>query len=78
MTTSQVAVRLPLDQIKRMDRVVRRLHSSRSDVMRRALEMYLYRLECERDARLYEEQPLTDTELGLVDDEKAWEGTPAW
>jgi hypothetical protein len=61
-----------------MDRVVRRLHSSRSNVIRRALEMYLYRLECEHDARVYEEQPLTHTELGMVDDEKAWEGTPPW
>jgi metal-responsive CopG/Arc/MetJ family transcriptional regulator len=78
MTTVQVAVRLPADQLKRMDRLVRRLHASRSDVIRRALEMYLYRLECEHDARVYEGQPLTDAELALADDENAWSGTPTW
>lgn len=74
MTTVQVAVRLPAEQLARIDRLGR----SRSDVIRRALETYLYRLECERDARAYEEQPLTDAELSLADDPRGWKPTPAW
>ncbi len=61
-----------------MDRIVGALHTSRSDVIRRALEMYLYRLACEHDARAYERTPLTDAELALTDDPESWEGTPAW
>jgi Arc/MetJ-type ribon-helix-helix transcriptional regulator len=78
MTTTQVAVRLPDDQIKRIDRLVGALHASRSDVIRRAVELYLYRLACEHDARAYERQPLTDAELALADDPDAWRGTPSW
>jgi Arc/MetJ-type ribon-helix-helix transcriptional regulator len=76
--TVQVAVRLEADQVERVDRLVRALHTSRSDVIRRALELYLYRLECERDARVYEREPFTDAELALADDGQAWKGTPAW
>ncbi|MGH9189109.1 MAG: hypothetical protein ACRD0Q_03610 [Acidimicrobiales bacterium] len=42
------------------------------------MEVYLYRLACERDAELYESAPLTDQELAMADDSGAWEGTPAW
>lgn len=78
MTTSQVAVRLPTEQIERIDRLVGVVHASRSDVIRRAVELYLYRLACEHDARAYEKEPLSDTELALADDAEAWKGTPAW
>ena len=46
--------------------------------MRRAIELYLYRLACERDACRYEALPLTDAELALADDPQAWAGTPEW
>jgi metal-responsive CopG/Arc/MetJ family transcriptional regulator len=78
MTSTQVAVRLPSDQLERLDRVVDALHASRSEVIRRALDVYLYQLECERDARAYERQPLSDAELALADDPEAWRGTPTW
>jgi Arc/MetJ-type ribon-helix-helix transcriptional regulator len=78
MTTTQVAVRLPREQVKRVDRLVRTLHTTRSEVIRRALELYLYRLACEHDAREYERVPLTEAELAVSDDPDAWKGTPAW
>lgn len=78
MTTTQVAVRLPDEQIEHIDKLVGSLHASRSDVIRRAVELYLYRLACEHDARAYERQPLTDAELALADDPDAWKDMPAW
>jgi Arc/MetJ-type ribon-helix-helix transcriptional regulator len=77
-TTSQVAVRLPDEQIARIDRLVGKVHASRSDVIRRAVELYLYRLACEHDAREYEKDPLSDAELALAQDADAWKGTPSW
>jgi metal-responsive CopG/Arc/MetJ family transcriptional regulator len=76
--STQVAVRLEKAQLKRLDRVVGALRASRSEVIRRALDVYLYRLECERDARAYEKQPLSDAELALADDPDAWQGAPSW
>jgi Arc/MetJ-type ribon-helix-helix transcriptional regulator len=76
--TIQVAVRLPAAQVKAIDDLVERGHGSRSEVIRRALELYLYRLACERDAQRYEEIPLTEQELSLADDERGWDATPAW
>ena len=76
--TNQVAVRLPAEQIRAIDDLVERGHGSRSEVIRRAVELYLYRLACERDAQLYAELPLTDVELSLTDDDRAWSATPAW
>jgi Arc/MetJ-type ribon-helix-helix transcriptional regulator len=76
--TPQVAVRLPDAQVKAIDDLVGRGHGSRSEVIRRALELYLYRLACERDAQRYDEIPLTDQELRLADDEHGWDATPAW
>ncbi len=78
MTTTQVAVRLPTEQIQRIDGLVGTSHESRSDVIRRALDLYLYRLECESDARTYEAMPLTEPELALADDLESWQATPAW
>ena len=76
--TTQVAVRLPDDLVARVDELVPTAHPSRSDVIRRAIELYLYRLSCERDAHRYEEVPLTDRELALADDPHGWDFTPAW
>lgn len=74
--TRQVAVRLPDDQVQAIDALVPGTHPSRSDVIRRAIDLYLYRLACERDAAIYETSPLDDRELALADD--AWKSTPAW
>lgn len=76
--TTQIAVRLPDDLINQLDRVVATSHQSRSEAVRRAIELYVYRLECERDAQRYEELPLTDAELAFADDPEGWSGTPTW
>jgi len=76
--TTQIAVRLPDDMVEQLDQLVEAGHASRSEAVRRAIELYLYRLACERDARRYEELPLTDAELSLADDPRAWAATPAW
>jgi predicted transcriptional regulator len=78
MTTVQVAIRLPADQAERVERVAKGMHSTRSEVIRRALELYLYRLDCERDAHVYSREPLTAAELALADDPDGWKDTPAW
>jgi predicted transcriptional regulator len=75
---TQVAVRLPESLVREVDDVAGRLHSSRSDVIRRALEQYLYRLACERDAAVYEMKPLSDAELALADATDGWSQTPQW
>lgn len=75
---SQIAVRLPDDQLERLDELVPGTHASRAAAVRRAVELYLYRLACEHDARAYERMPLTDDELAFADDPDAWAGTPPW
>jgi Arc/MetJ-type ribon-helix-helix transcriptional regulator len=76
--TTQIAVRLPNELVRQLDALVGAGHQTRSDAVRRAIELYLYRLACERDARRYEELPLSDAELSLADDPAAWSETPAW
>ena len=76
--TLQIAVRLPEQLVSQLDAVVPGTHPSRSDAVRRAIELYLYRLACENDARQYERHPLTDAELALADDPESWRDTPAW
>lgn len=76
--TTQVAIRLPAGQLEAIDQLVPGTHPSRADVIRRALELYLYRLECERDARIYEAMPLTDEELAFSDDPENWKTMPPW
>lgn len=46
--------------------------------MRRAIELYLFQLDCERDGQRYAELPLSDAELALADDPRAWDTTPQW
>jgi Arc/MetJ-type ribon-helix-helix transcriptional regulator len=53
-------------------------HVSRSEAIRRAIELYLYRLACEGDAARYEEVPLTAADVAMADDPGSWEGTPEW
>jgi len=76
--TIQVAVRLPDDLISRLDSLVPTTHPSRSEAVRRAIELYLYWLACEHDARQYERLPLDGAEISLADDPDAWSGTPPW
>lgn len=76
--TTQIAVRLPQELVSRLDALVPGTHESRSDAIRRSIELYLYRLACEQDAERYARDPLSDEELTMTDDPRAWEGTPAW
>jgi metal-responsive CopG/Arc/MetJ family transcriptional regulator len=76
--TTQMALRLPEDLLRRLDDLVPATHPSRSEAVRRAIELYLYRLACEHDARQYEATPLTSAELAFTDDAEAWSGTPPW
>jgi metal-responsive CopG/Arc/MetJ family transcriptional regulator len=76
--TTQIAIRLPDGLVKELDTLVPDTHRSRSEAIRRSIELYLYRLESERDAERYARQPLSDAELSLADDEDAWSSTPQW
>jgi len=76
--TTQIAVRLPDDQLAAIDALVPDQHPSRSEVVRRAVELYLYRLACEHDVVRYQTAPPTDDELALAGDESSWETTPQW
>ena len=76
--TTQLAVRLPEELISQLDALVPGTHPSRSDAVRRSIELYLYRLACEQDVDRYEREPLTDKELALADDADTWAGTPQW
>jgi metal-responsive CopG/Arc/MetJ family transcriptional regulator len=76
--TTQIAVRLPDELISQLDALVPTTHPSRSEAVRRAIELYLYRLSCEHDSRQYERLPLSDAELSLADDPNAWGDTPPW
>jgi Arc/MetJ-type ribon-helix-helix transcriptional regulator len=76
--TTQIAVRLPEELIDKLDALVPSPHQSRSDAIRRAIELYLYRLAAERDAAIYDRVPLSDAELAFANDPESWAGTPAW
>lgn len=76
--TVQIAVRLPEDLIAQLDALVPATHGSRSQAVRRAIEVYLAWLGNERDAAIYERMALTDDELALADSPDTWAGTPAW
>lgn len=75
---ARVVVGLPDDLAHELDTVAAGLHSSRSAVVCRAVEPYLNRLACERDADVYERQPLSASELALTDHPEAWAATPSW
>lgn len=74
----QLAVRVSRSLVDELDALVPEVHATRAEAVRAAVESYLYRLACERDAQRYAELPLTDDELVLADDEDAWKSTPAW
>lgn len=76
--TTQIAVRLPDELVERLDQLVPATHASRSDAVRRSIEVYLTRLAAEQDAERYALQPLSDQELALADDPDAWAATPQW
>ncbi|MDQ3599956.1 MAG: ribbon-helix-helix domain-containing protein [Actinomycetota bacterium] len=74
----QLAVRVPNELISQLDALVPQVHATRAEAVRTAVEKYLYRLACERDAQRYADQPLDDAELALADDPDAWTVTPSW
>jgi len=74
----QLAVRMPSEIIVELDALVPRLHATRAEAVRAAVQAYLYRLACERDAQRYADTPLEDAELTLTDAPGTWSATPAW
>jgi Arc/MetJ-type ribon-helix-helix transcriptional regulator len=78
--TTQIAIRLPDALLRRLDALVPESYPTRSEAIRQVLEAHLTRLASERDARIYEEMPLTDDELALAD--ASWsmsaETLPPW
>lgn len=76
MTTTQIAVRLPADLVDQLDQLVPAVHASRSEVIRRAAELYVYWLAAEHDAASYDRLPLTDAELAFAGDPDAWSSVP--
>jgi len=76
--TTQIAIRLPDELVSRLDSIVPEIHASRSEAVRRSIELYLYRVACEQDADRYGQSPLSDDELALSDDPQAWSGAPSW
>ncbi|MGH8910815.1 MAG: ribbon-helix-helix domain-containing protein [Egibacteraceae bacterium] len=74
----QLAVRVPKSMLDAVDQLIPELHATRADAIRAAVELYLYRLACERDAERYRAQPLSNEELALADDPAGWALTPAW
>lgn len=78
MTSTQIAVRLPSELVDRLDRLVPAPHASRSEAVRRAVELYLYGLAAEHDAAVYDRVPLTEAELAFAHDPEGWDSTPPW
>lgn len=76
--TIQMAIRLPDELVSRLDALVPQVHGTRSDAVRRSIELYLYRLACEQDADRYDQLPLSEEELALADDPDPWSGTASW
>lgn len=75
---AQIAVRLPEELVARLDELVPGTHGSRSQAVRRAIEVYLAWLANERDAAVYERLQLSDAELALADDPESWAEAPPW
>ena len=63
---TQVTIRLADTLVSELDEVAGEIRSTRSGVIRRAVEHYLYGLACERDVSLYEQQPLSASEAVLL------------
>ena len=71
-------VHLPDDVVRRLDALIPTLHGTRSEAAARAIELYLYRLACERDAKIYDRFPLTDDEMAFADEPEVWSTAPPW
>jgi Arc/MetJ-type ribon-helix-helix transcriptional regulator len=76
--TTQLAVRLPEELIQQLDELVPKTHANRSEAIRRAIELYLYRLACERDVEIYERFPLTEEEMAQANSPEVWSTLPPW
>ena len=63
---TQVTLRLADTLVSELDVVAGEISSTRSGVIRRAVEHYLYTLACERDVSLYEQLPLSADEALLL------------
>lgn len=74
----QLAIRVSNELVEALDRLVPERHATRAEAVRAAVEGYLYRIACERDAQRYAEKPLTDDELAMADDLDSWAATPPW
>ena len=64
MTT--VTIRLADTLVSELDVVAGEIRSTRSGVIRRAVEHYLYGLACERDVSLLDQLPLSMSESALL------------
>lgn len=76
--TARLAIRLPKDLMQRLDALVPDEHHTRSEAVRRAIELYVRRFEAAHDVGQYEKLPLSPDELALVDDIESWSATPEW
>lgn len=63
---TQVTIRLADGLVSELDVVAGEIRSTRSGVIRRAVEHYLYGLACERDVELLDQLPLTVGESALL------------
>ena len=62
---TQVTIRLADGLVSELDVVAGEIRSTRSGVIRRAVEHYLYGLACERDVSLLDRLPLSMDESPL-------------
>ena len=63
---TQVTIRLADGLVTELDVVAGEIRSTRSGVIRRAVEHYLYGLACERDVSLLDQLPLSMGESALL------------
>jgi hypothetical protein len=75
---AHLTIFLPDVLLRQLDALVPALHTTRSEAVTRAVELYLYRLACERDANIYERFPLTDDEMAFAADPEVWSTAPPW
>ena len=69
---------MPGELLTGLDELVPQRHVSRAEAIRSAVEVYLCRVACERDAQRYAEHPFTDEELTLADAPETWSHTSQW
>jgi predicted transcriptional regulator len=76
MATTQIAIRVSDEQVRQIDELVPAMHATRSALVRQALDAYLYRLACARDADIYARVPLAEDELAFGDATSWRDDTP--